>query len=269
MWRWHPILSAVFVWVLISAAVAEDERVDLELVLAVDISLSMDHEELQLQRDGYVEAFRHPDVIQAIKEGGYGKIAVTFVEWAGVLTPRVAVPWTLIEDRETSFAFARRLEEIHLTQAMRTSISAGLEFSARLFDDNNFDGLRRVIDVSGDGANNQGALVTTTRDRLVEQGIVINGLPVTLKLGRGPNNMLDIPDLDVYYEDCVIGGTGSFIVTVEGFERIAVGIRKKLILEIAGREPEVIPAQLRTHERETDCLIGEKLWQRFMERLWN
>ena len=239
---------------------AQGEPVDLELVLAVDISYSMDFEEQQLQRDGYVEALRHPEVIQAIRSGGYGRIAVTYVDWAGSQTARTVLPWTLIDGEETAEAFAMLLAAQPLQQARRTSISTGLNYSSTLFDGNGFDGLRRVIDISGDGPNNQGLPVTVVRDDLVSKGITINGLPVILKSG-GPGGFFNISDLDVYYEDCVIGGFGAFIVPVHEPTGFAAAVRRKLVLEIAGMPPLLIPAQYQERPPRVDCLIGEKMWQ--------
>lgn len=247
---------------------AEEQRVDLELVLAVDISLSMDYDEQRVQREGYAGAFRHPEVISAIRTGGgFGRIAVTYVEWAGVGTPRIVVPWTVVDGAETAEAFAARLDAAPLEHALRTSISTAIQFSAALFDDSGYRGLRRVIDVSGDGPNNQGIMVTDARDATIRQGIVINGLPVMLKQGN-PAGFFDINDLDVYYEDCVIGGTGAFIVPVYEKAKFAAAIRRKLVLEIAGLEPRLVPAQAANKAPRIDCLIGERLWQQYMGRRW-
>lgn len=238
---------------------AAEEPVDLELVLAVDISFSMDPDEQQLQRDGYVSALRHPEVIRAIRSGGYGRIAVTYVEWAGNFSVRTVLPWTLIESEETAEAFAMRLAAAPLQRARRTSISGALAYSGTLFDGNGFTGLRRVIDVSGDGANNQGMPVTVVRDHIVSRGITINGLPVVLKT-RNPGGFFDIADLDIYYEDCVIGGFGAFIVPVRTLTGFAAAVRRKLVLEIAGTPPQIVPAQFGERAPRVDCLIGEKIW---------
>jgi len=243
---------------------AADEPVDLELVLAVDISFSMDTDELQLQRDGYVSALRHPEVIQAIQSGGYGRIAVTYVEWAGTLSVRTVLPWTLIDGQATADAFAARLAAEPLTRARRTSISGALAYSGTLFDGNGLSGLRRVIDVSGDGANNQGLPVTLVRDRIVSEGVTINGLPIILKT-RNPGGFFDIADLDIYYEDCVIGGFGAFIVPVRTLTGFAAAVRRKLVLEIAGLPPRIVPAQVAERPPRVDCLVGEKRWRQRYE----
>ena len=233
--------------------------VDLELVLAVDISRSMDFDEQRLQRDGYVEALRHPEVVQAIQSGLIGRIAVTYVEWAGPVHQAVVVPWTYVSNGAEAEAFAARVAAAPLMRERGTSISEGLEFSHRLFPSSGASGIRRTIDVSGDGPNNMGLPVVPVRDRITADGITINGLPIMLKTSPtfGPYN---IPNLDVYYEDCVIGGPGAFMITVDDMSRFPIAIRRKLVLEIAGRElePRLIRAASITPEPRVDCLIGEK-----------
>lgn len=237
--------------------------VDLELVLAVDVSLSMDVDEQRLQREGYVAAFRHKQVIEAIKLGGWSRIAVTYVEWAGTGLHRVVIPWTLIDGRDTALAFAGKLARGEPTHMFRTSISGGLLFAASLFDNNGYKGTRRVIDVSGDGPNNHGLPVTQARDQVVAKRITINGLPVVLKRSS-KFGYFDLPNLDVYYEDCVIGGFGAFLVTVRDKREFAPAIRRKLILEIAGKHPRLIKAQTPPKKPpRIDCLIGEKMWIRW------
>ena len=242
---------------------AAEVPVDLELVLAVDISLSMDLDELALQRAGYVEAFRHPAVIGAIGRGLFQRIAVTYVEWAGATLQSQVLPWTMIESPADAEAVAAALAAAPIDRQRRTSISGIIDRSVRLFDSNGFEGVRRVIDVSGDGPNNQGPMVTMSRDAAAADGIVINGLPLILKQAGG---FFNVQELDLYYEDCVIAGPGAFLITVRQPSELVEAIRRKLVLEIAGREPELIRAQLAPTDRaKTDCLIGEKLWRRYMQ----
>lgn len=248
-------------WAAPEAARAQT-RVDLELVLAVDVSWSMDHDEQRLQRRGYVEGLRHREVIQAIESGGWGRIAVTYVEWAGSSLQSIVVPWRLIDGAEAADAFAAELQAAPIGRMRRTSISGALSFAATLFDRNEFDGVRRVIDVSGDGANNSGPPVVPVRDALVSQGMIINGLPIMIKEAN-PSGFFNLPDLDIYYEDCVIGGTGAFIVTVTDPRHFAVAIRRKLVLEIADRAAQVVPVQRQRPEPRIDCLIGERQWRRW------
>ena len=235
--------------------------VDVELVLAVDVSWSMDIDEQEVQRQGYVEAIRHPDVLAAIKKGDWGRIAVTYVEWAGNGLDRVVVPWTIIEDAADADAFAEKLDRAVISRMRRTSISSVLRRSIGLFD-NGIDGMRRVVDVSGDGPNNMGILVTSARDEVLAQGIVINGLPIMIKRGN-PGGYFHLEDLDLYYEDCVIGGFGSFMITVNAADKFQEAIRRKLILEIASAAPQVVPAQWRApgSPPRVDCQIGEKQWR--------
>ncbi|HEX2256311.1 MAG TPA: DUF1194 domain-containing protein, partial [Afifellaceae bacterium] len=202
-------------------------------MLAVDVSWSMDYDEQRLQRQGYVDGFRHAEVIRAIETGGWGRIAVTYVEWAGGELQRVVVPWTLIDGASTAEAFAATLEREPIGRMRRTSISGALRFSGSLFGQSEYEGVRRVVDVSGDGANNSGPPVVPERDALVDRGIVVNGLPIMIK-EVNPSGFFNLPELDIYYEDCVIGGTGAFIVTVTDPQHFAVAIRRKLVLEIAG-----------------------------------
>jgi hypothetical protein len=232
-------------------------EVDLELVLAVDVSRSMDLDELTLQREGYVSAFRHPQVIEAITGGGFGRIAVAFVEWAGPGYQRVVVPWTIISNAAEADAFAARLAEAPVMRETGTSISGGLFAAVRQFDESPAQSLRRVIDVSGDGPNNMGLPVLPSRDEIISGGVTINGLPIMLKpiVTFGG---FSIPNLDVYYEDCVIGGPGAFVVTVEDSRDFESAIRRKLVLEIAGLPARAMPAAAGVQESRIDCMIGEK-----------
>ena len=233
--------------------------VDLELVIAVDVSLSMDLDEQRLQRDGYIMAFRDPEMHKAITSGPNGRIAVTYMEWAGPPTQQVVMPWTVIDSAQAAGAFADRLEAAPISRARMTSISAALQFSGRLFDSSGAKGIRRVIDVSGDGPNNAGMPVVPVRDELIAKGIVINGLPIMLKLAQG---FFDLAELDLYYADCVIGGTGSFMIPIKQRNEFQTATRRKLLLEIAGYEP---PARVMKAGATpaVSCTIGEQQW---MER---
>jgi hypothetical protein len=205
-------------------------------VLAVDISGSVDATEARLQREGYLAAFRHPRVIDAIKGGMLGRIALTYVEWAGDDYQRTLLDWTLIEDATGAFAFADALAEAPLGSARWTSLSGALDYARPRFDNNGFKGMRRVIDISGDGYNNRGRPVESARDEAVASGITINGLPIVN--GR-PNPWGSLPpkDLDRYFEDRVIGGPGAFIVVARDYSAFASAILSKLLLEIAGAAP--------------------------------
>jgi len=237
--------------------------VDLELVLAVDVSLSMDLDEQRLQREGYISAFRDGEVQKAIASGPHGRIAVTYMEWAGPSVQNVVVPWTVIDGPAAAIALADKLEAVPISRARMTSISQGLVFAAQLFDSSGAKGIRRVIDVSGDGPNNAGPLVTVVRDQVVAQGIAINGLPILLKK---PASFFDIADLDVYYSECVIGGTGAFMIPIRERVEFKTATRRKLLLEIAGYQPaRLIPAQLREPVSGGDCTFGEQQWRRYLD----
>jgi Protein of unknown function (DUF1194) len=233
--------------------------VDVELVLAVDISYSMDPEELTLQREGYMAAITSPEFLNALRGGMHARVAVTYVEWAGVIEQRIVMPWRLIDGGAAAEAVAAEIGRASLRRAYRTSISGVLNFAVPLFDGNGFGGIRRVIDVSGDGTNNQGPLVTLARDEVLAKGITINGLPIMFK--RPNPATMDIPNLDVYYEDCVIGGPGAFVIPIREREKFKEAIRTKLVLEIAGRtpQPRVIPAA--ADAPRISCTIGERMWQ--------
>jgi hypothetical protein len=233
--------------------------VDVELVLAVDVSYSMDPDEQALQREGYQLALTSPEFMRALREGMHGKVAITYFEWAGVYDQRVVVPWRLIEGPESADAFASEIGRAPYRRASRTSISGALRFAKPLFDNSGYRGVRRVIDISGDGANNQGPLVVPTRDEVVASGITINGLPILLKRARW--SMMDIEELDVYYEDCVIGGPGAFVIPIREREKFKEAIRHKLVQEIASLTPQSKVVKVSSDKPRVDCAIGEKLWQ--------
>jgi uncharacterized protein DUF1194 len=234
--------------------------VDVELVLAVDISYSMDYDELALQREGYVAAITSKEFLEALRHGMHGKVAVTYVEWAGAADQRIVMPWRLIDGPASAQAVAAEIARAPVRRSFRTSISGALMFSAPLFEGNGFTGIRRVIDVSGDGTNNQGPIVTTARDEVLAKGITINGLPIMLK--EPQPGSVDIKELDIYYEDCVIGGPGAFVVPLRERDKFKDAIRTKLVLEIAGvtPEPRVMPAS--ASAPRISCTIGEQMWQR-------
>lgn len=256
-------------------------NVDLELVLAVDISRSMDEDEHTLQRDGYVSAFRHKDVINALTGGPEGRIAVTYMEWAN--DARQVIPWTIIDSAKAANDFADRLAAEPIYGERRTSITRALYEAERLIRENDISSHRQVIDVSGDGANNTGGSVEEARDFVLKRKININGLPILLHTdgqggyGGGYNPWgIDIPNLDRYYKHCVVGGDGAFIAPVFDLKQLSATIRKKLVLEIAHLEiepgaapvqyadareakgPGIERAQLKLPTEKSDCFAGEK-----------
>jgi hypothetical protein len=233
--------------------------VDLELVLAVDVSYSMDMDELALQREGYAQAILSKEFLQALKTGPNGRISVIYFEWAASSDQKVIIPWRVIDGPETADAVASEILKTPIRRASRTSISGAINFGMSLFDENPHRGIRRVIDVSGDGPNNNGSPVTIARDAAVEKGVVINGLPIMVK--EPSYSTMDIGNLDFYYEDCVIGGPGSFVVTIKERDKFKEAIRTKLVLEIAGRTPERPVVPVADKEPRVNCMIGEKIWQ--------
>jgi hypothetical protein len=233
--------------------------VDVELILAVDVSYSMDMDELAIQREGYAQAIISKEFLQALKTGPNGKIAVTYFEWAASNDQKIIIPWRVIDGPETADAVANEIMKTPIRRASRTSISGAINFAMPLFDENPYRGLRRVIDISGDGPNNNGDPVTGARNAALEKGITINGLPIVVK--EPSYSTMDIDNLDFYYEDCVIGGPGSFVVAIKDREKFKEAIRTKLLLEVAARTPErrIVPAAEK--EPRVPCLIGEKIWQ--------
>ena len=264
MQQYRLILLSVLASVLAGAAAAQDQPVDLELALGIDVSGSVDDVEAMLQRQGYVAAFRHPDVIRAIEQGILGQIAVAYYEWAGYGHMRIITDWKLIDGAEAAHAFAGSLEQNPPETAYRTAIASAIDFAVTYFDVNDFEGTRRVVDISGDGANNWGGPVTAARDRAVARGVIINGLPIVN--GRpGPSGRPQLANLDLYYENCVIGGPGAFIVVANSFPEFAEAVRRKLIIEIANASPELrpelVPIQFTPGRAAPPCDVGERRWE--------
>jgi hypothetical protein len=233
--------------------------VDVELVLAVDVSYSMDMDELAIQREGYAQAIVSKEFLQALRSLPNGKIAITYFEWAASSDQKIIVPWRLIDGPESADAVADEILKTPIRRASRTSISGAIYFAMPLFDEDPYRGTRRVIDISGDGPNNNGLPIIGARDEALSRGIVINGLPIMVK--EPSYSTMDIDNLDWYYEDCVIGGPGSFVVSIKDREKFKEAIRAKLLLEVAGRTPErrIVPVDAK--EPRVSCLIGEKIWQ--------
>jgi hypothetical protein len=262
----HPVcalLLAALAWaaILIPAMPAQAQtEVDLALVIAVDISYSMDTDEQELQREGFAEAFRSPLVHDAIRHGMLGRIGVTYMEWAGAYEQQVIIPWTVLDNSESLMALADRIASSPLRREQRTSVSAAIDVAANLFDRSGLEASRKVIDVSGDGANNQGRPVTHARDEAIAKGITINGLPIMLK----KPGSLDDPDLDLYFRDCVIGGPGAFMVPVRERSQFQLAIKAKILLEVSATppvgEPLIRPAQ-GDGARRANCLSGEAGWR--------
>jgi hypothetical protein len=233
--------------------------VDIELILAVDVSYSMDMDELAIQREGYAQALVSKDFLQALKTGPNGKISITYFEWAASTDQKIIVPWRVIDGPESADAVSAEIMRTPVRRASRTSISGAINFAMPLFDEDPHRGIRRVIDISGDGPNNNGTPVQLARETALSKGIIINGLPIMVK--EPSFSTMDIENLDWYYEDCVIGGPGSFVVAIKDREKFKEAIRAKLLLEVAGRTPERRIVPVAAKEPRVSCLIGEKIWQ--------
>lgn len=207
------------------------DPVDVALVLAVDVSRSIDEDEARLQREGYRSAITDPVVVEAIRGGMLGAIAVCYVEWAGIDYQRTTLTWQRIANARDAQAWSERLAEAPRVSLSWTSISGGVRHARRELASCPFEATRRVIDVSGDGVNNSGPPAEEERDAAVAEGITINGLPIVNDrptFGRRPA----IP-LDQYYRESVIGGTGAFMIVAEDFEAFGTAVKRKLIREIA------------------------------------
>jgi hypothetical protein len=240
------VAVAAAVPVLATAARAAEE-VDLLLVLSSDVSRSIDAPKFKLQRDGYAAAIVNPRVLQAIRSGGVGKIAVSFVEWSGVGAQKVVIDWTIIRDESSAKDFSAQIIEAPRAFADRTSISGGIDFAMAQLARAPFQANRHTIDVSGDGTNNAGRDVTDARDEALAHGVTINGLVILSERPMSWNADHTNPPggLDNYYRNNVTGGPGSFVMVAENFESFGQAILNKLIAEIASN---AFPKHASLHE---------------------
>ena len=241
-----------------AAVQSSSGEVDVELVLAVDTSRSMDYEEVRIQREGYINALQHAEFINAVRGGLIGRIAISYFEWAGDVDPTSVIGWQVIETPEDAAAFAAKLAARPIATQRRTSISAAIAYGATSIVANPYRGMRQVIDVSGDGPNNIGGPVELARDKAVEAGIIINGLAIMLRPSGTTGG------LDKYYGDCVIGGPGSFVLPVHKPEDFSVAIRRKLVMEVSGLTSPKIH-RIAAPATKTDCLMGENQWREFFD----
>ena len=256
---WIKAILMAAGWLTALSGARAQEPVDVALVLAVDVSRSMSRQELTIQRDGYAAALNHPDVVRAIAQGAYGRIAVTMFEWAGTESIRQVFDWTLVETGADADRLSAIVAGTRPVAQRRTSISGAILHALDRLDASPYEGFRKVIDVSGDGPNNQGEPVLEAREVALSKRIIINGLP--LMTTGGFYGRYSIPYLDRYYVDCVIGGPASFSLPVKSWEEFPEAVRRKLVLELAGhamRESE-LPLVRVAQEEKTDCLIGERL----------
>lgn len=244
-----------------ATAEAHAEPVDVELVLAVDVSESMDPNEFAIQRAGYVQALRDPAFIAAARSGLNGRVAITYFEWAGTVRTASIVPWHIIADRGSAFDFAAKLEMRPFNTFRGTSISSALTFGVSALLANNFEGQRLVIDLSGDGPNNFGPPVAAARDAAIAAGVTINGLPIMIR----PSPIF--PAMDRYYSQCVVGGPGAFVLPVQAVSEFGTAIRRKLILEVSGNSGDAGAVPVAT-EPPVHCMVGERARRAFSDRFY-
>jgi hypothetical protein len=231
------VLAAV---VFAAGTAVAQEAVDLELILAVDVSRSIDDEEAALQREGYAEAFRHPAVINAIQSNANRRIAVAYVEWAGTHYQKLTIPWMIVSDAASGERYANIIMNQPRVSERWTSISGAIDFSMRVFALSPYKGTRRVIDISGDGVNNNGRPSSQARDEALAAGVTINGLVIMNdRPTPGFSEYFSQPALDVFYREQVVGGPGAFVIAIEDFSTFAYAIRNKLIREIASADGEI------------------------------
>jgi len=266
---WNPVAVGAALLGLVSGdAAARGEKVDLELVIATDVSYSVDENEARIQRQGVADAFLSSEIVRAIEAGDLGRIAVAYLDFAERNSTRVLVPWRIVHDKASAAEFAETLTKLPRTHGVNTSIADGIELATRLIEASGYEATQSAIDVSGDGPNNEGHLVTAARDAALAKGITINGLPIVTEADQF--DVYYLPDLDKYYKGCVIGGPRSFIQVAHGFEDFARAVRRKLVLEISDasrpKEKPLIVKVAAAEDRkapafvyERGCDIGERM----------
>jgi len=250
------VAAAVFAGAAsLAPPVPSAESVDLALILAVDVSRSMNIDEQNAQRSGYVSAFRSQEIFESIAAGPRGRIAVAYVEWSGPSYQRTMVPWRVIASRTDAEALAAEIADLPLSPRSGTSLSAVLAFAGALFSASSVASERHVLDVSGDGPNNGGMPIQPARQALLARGATINGLAISL-----PRHGPDLTDgfgqgyIARYYKQCVIGGPGSFVIEVDAVTGFEEAIRHKLLLEIAGLQPQLVRAEYKApNSQRIDC----------------
>ena len=236
---------------LLLVSPAQAVEVDLELVLATDVSRSIDEQEALLQRQGVAAAFRSREVIGAIEAGSLGRIGVAYMDWSIAPFNEVIVDWMIIEDEESAEAFASALLAASPSYGQRTSISGAIQQAAQMLETNDLEGTYRTIDISGDGPNNAGLPLNEIRDQVIAKGITINGLPI-LSEDAGFQERGYFPDIDKYFVACVIGGRAAFALPARGFQDFAAAMRRKLVLEISAAPP---PTRFARDDREEHLLV--------------
>ncbi|MBV8408556.1 MAG: DUF1194 domain-containing protein [Alphaproteobacteria bacterium] len=229
-------LAALLLTIALPAMAQDKKDVDLALAMAIDISGSIDPEEAKLQREGYVQAFRDPVIVKAILGGANGRIAVAYYEWSDAWVQRLLIDWTLLDSEAAIETFAKQLAAAPISIARRTSISGAIRYAVPLFGRSPYEPQRKVLDISGDGSNNDGGLVTDQRHEALKQRIIVNGLPI-MNDRPNPFGFPSEPDLDKYYLHCVTGGPHSFVEVAHDFDDFPRAVRKKLLQEVADLGP--------------------------------
>jgi Protein of unknown function (DUF1194) len=238
MSRVRLLLAALAAWIALTGAALASEPVDLLLVLASDVSRSVDAVKFKLQRDGYIAAISNPRVLEAIRSGPQGRIAICFVEWSGIGAQKVVIDWMLIDGEKAAQDFASQLEEAPRSFADRTSISGGIDFAMAQLEHAPFQSARHTIDVSGDGTNNSGRDVTAARDDALAQGVTLNGLVILSDqpLSWNADHTNPPGGLEAYYRNNVVGGPNAFVMVAQNFNTFGQAILNKLIAEVAAAD---------------------------------
>jgi hypothetical protein len=235
----RTVLAIAAAMLVLSGAARAAEQVDLLLVLASDVSRSVDTRKFQLQREGYAAALSNPRVVEAIRSGPHGRIAICFLEWSGATSQKLVIDWTIVSDAASARKIGDQMLELPRSFADRTSISAGLEFAMSQLEHAPFEAPRRTIDVSGDGTNNSGRDIASVRDEVLNKGVTINGLVILsdTPLPWNPEHTNPPGGLDEYYRRNVTGGPGSFVMVADNHNSFGQAIVKKMIAEIAWVPP--------------------------------
>jgi len=235
----RTVLAIAAAMLVLSGAARAAEQVDLLLVLASDVSRSVDTRKFQLQREGYAAALSNPRVVEAIRSGPHGRIAICFLEWSGATSQKLVIDWTIVSDAASARKIGDQMLELPRSFADRTSISAGLEFAMSQLEHAPFEAPRRTIDVSGDGTNNSGRDIASVRDEVLNKGVTINGLVILsdTPLPWNPEHTNPPGGLDEYYRRNVTGGPGSFVMVADNHNSFGQAIVKKMIAEIAWMPP--------------------------------
>ena len=236
----RTVLGLVALLFALTSAARAAEQVDLLLVLASDVSRSVDTRKFELQRQGYAAALSNPRVIEAINSGPHGRIAICFIEWSGATSQKLVIDWSIVSDMASARRIGDQMLELPRSFADRTSISAGLEFAMQALNSAPYEAPRRTIDVSGDGTNNSGRDIASARDEVLAKGVTINGLVILSEtpLPWNPEHTNPPGGLDEYYRRNVTGGAGSFVMVAENHNSFGQAIVKKMIAEIAWVSPE-------------------------------